>query len=406
MLPLALALAVVAGCGTECGDTVRVQSSDPGLKAAVLGLLPDIEKRAGLEARGPLRVEWRDRAQLERYLRARLDEELPPGVARWVAEVYARLGLFADTLDLRALLLAIYAEQVAGFYDPDSATLFVLRGEPGGELEAVLAHELVHALQDQHVNLDSLTARGRGNDPRVAAHAIIEGHATLVMFERMLAQTAGSPVDLADLPDLGEGLRPALEALNAQFPMLSRAPLIIREGMLFPYLGGARYVQTLWQRNSPGRPPPFGGYLPRSSEQVMDPDRALGAVRDEPTELVIELPQGARQLYSDNLGQLELSVFLRQHLGAGAAELARDWDGDRYTLFTTRRGERVLVWYSVWDHARARSRFLDGLHPVLERLPGRAAASAVEISGRPGVRLAVGNASGATVRIGNGAPVR
>lgn len=416
----ALALVVAGSWGARRGeaapadpaDTVRVVSSDPGLRAAVQALLPDVERRSGLEARRPLRVERRDGTRLEQYLEARLDEELPPSRARWIAEVYALLGLLPESADLRGVLLGIYREQVAGFYDPDSAALFVIADSAAvgaGGLETVLAHELVHALQDQHVRLDSLTSRERGNDRRAAAHAVIEGHATLIMFERMLAQAAGSGVDLAQLPDLGEGLRPGMEALEAQFPALGRAPLIIREELLFPYLAGARYVQALW-RWSGGRdgrrPAPFGRYLPESTEQVLRPERAFGGERDEPEEVVISLPAGARPLYSDNLGEFEVSVLLRQHLGAEAEALAHGWDGDRYVLYEAGRAGHVLVWYSVWDDEAARDRFLGALRRALGALPRGGEAKALEISGRPGVRLAVGEAKGATARLRNGLPLR
>lgn len=396
LLPLALTLALAACAGAR--DTVRVVTADPALRAAVLQLLPDIEARSGLTARSALRVERRDRAQLERYLRARLDDELPPSLARGLTETYAFLGLLPDTTDLRALLLAIYREQVAGFYDPDSAALFVLTGEPPGGLESVLVHELVHALQDQHVDLDSLTSRARGNDRRVAAHAVLEGQATVVMFEWMLARAAGGPVDLAELPDLGEALRPALEALNGQFPVFGSAPAIVREGLLFPYVDGARYVQAVWRRNA-GRAAPFGRHLPQSTEQVMDPARALGSARDEPTELALDLAEGLHAVHEDNLGQLEVGVLLREHVGAGAADLARGWDGDRYVLFARTSGERGLVWYSVWDDAAARDRFVAALGRALDRLPRDARLERVEISGRPAARLSVGEGSGIAARV-------
>ncbi|MBI4521949.1 MAG: hypothetical protein HY701_14015 [Gemmatimonadetes bacterium] len=394
-----LAFVVISlGCaGAESAQTARVVSADAALRAAVLDLLPDVERLSGLRARRPLRVERRDRAQLERYLRAQLDSELPPALADRIREAYAFLGLLPDDLDLRALLLQVYTEQVAGFYEPDSTALFVMAGNPPGGLESILAHELVHALQDQHTNLDSLTARARGNDQRVAAHAVIEGHATLVMFESMLAAATGGAVDISELPDLSQHLGPTLEAMQGQFPALQRAPLILRQSLLFPYLGGAGYVQALWRQNA-GRPSPFGRYFPESSEQVLDPERALGARRDSPTELVITLPVGAQAIHSDNLGQLEVSVLLQEHVGPSAADLARGWDGDRFVVLQRQGRDRAFVWYSVWDDASARDRLIRALRgPVQTRL--RAELIPVDIAGRPGARLSVGDVSGVGVRI-------
>ena len=77
---------------------------------------------------------------------------------------YALLGLVPDTLDLRAVLLSLYTEQVAGFYEPDSTALFVMDDQPASALQGLLIHELVHAVQDQTVDLHALTDPDLGND--------------------------------------------------------------------------------------------------------------------------------------------------------------------------------------------------------------------------------------------------
>jgi len=105
-----------------------------------------------------------------------------------LSEAYALLGLVPRAMDLRGMLKAIYLEQIAGFYDPDSTTLFVLDDQPDEAIESLLAHELVHAIQDQNTDLDAITAPGLNNDRRVAAQAAIEGHATLVMFEFLIRE--------------------------------------------------------------------------------------------------------------------------------------------------------------------------------------------------------------------------
>ena len=162
-----------------------------------------------------------------------------------------------EGLDLRALLVSVYREQVAGFYDPDSVALFVMDDMPQEMLETVLIHELVHAVQDQTANLDSLTAEVRGNDRQAAAQSAIEGHATLIMLEYMMEQMRGEPVDLSELPDFSQALGPALEAMRSQYPALAAAPAIVQEALLFPYLKGASFVAALWKAKE-GRPPPFG----------------------------------------------------------------------------------------------------------------------------------------------------
>lgn len=396
MMLAAVTLALVlAACGPQepatiqAPDTTMVISSDPVLGNRVAELLPVLARKAGMDLVRPVRVDRRSRQELEAYLQFKLDRELPSERARHMVGSYALLGLMDPEVDLRGLLLSVYSEQVAGFYDPDSSALFVLDDMPVELLEPILVHELVHAVQDQTASLDSLTSQERGNDRQAAAQAAIEGHATLVMLEYMAEQLRGEPVDLSELPDFSQALGPALEGMRAQYPALAVAPAIVQESLLFPYLKGASFVAALWKAR-PGRPAPFGEHLPQSTEQIMDPARALGPEPDWPTELEI-VPQGDLEvLYENTLGQLETEILLEERMGFAARVLARGWDGDRYLLLRDPRGKEGLVWVSVWDSVGERDRFVEGLLPALHRLPEPGTLRAAEILGRPGAILQVG----------------
>jgi len=77
---LAVAGLALGACGSGAQQTrPLVQSSDPGLRELAAALLPDLARRAGMELKEPVRLEKRSRAQLEGYLRHKLDEELPAG---------------------------------------------------------------------------------------------------------------------------------------------------------------------------------------------------------------------------------------------------------------------------------------------------------------------------------------
>lgn len=387
-----LALAALSlACGPQQAADTLVDSDDAELRAIAAELLPDLARRSGLELKRPVRLERRSREDLARYLRVKLDEELPPAEAAAITESYRLLGLVPDGLDLRALLLSVYTEQVAAFYDPDSTALFVMDDQPAEELRTVLVHELVHAVQDQSVDLDSLTDRARGNDRQMAAQAAIEGHAYLVMFEYAAEQQMGQgAVDLSVIPDFGARIRPMLDGIRTSYPELARAPRLIQESMLFPYLEGAVYVQRLW-RDSGARPSPLGEWLPQSTEQVL----GEGA-RDEPTEVRLRL---AGERYTNTLGRMEVGVLLRELAGADAAGAARGWDGDRFTL-VDEGGASGLAWFTVWDDAAARDRFVAALRPALGRLPATATLETRDVDGRPGALLRVGTRTPVEVTLG------
>jgi hypothetical protein len=398
-----LGIALVAACvgaavgaaegGAQQSPAPRVISSDPALVELASELLPDLVARSGLELRGPVRLERRSREQLIRYLQAKLDEELPPDEARATVDVYALLGLVPPDLDLRSVLLGLYTEQVAGFYEPDSTALFVMDDQPEAALQGLLVHELVHAIQDQNADLDVLTERELGNDRTTAAQAAIEGHATLVMLEHLTEQMAGMPIDLGQIPDFASQMRPLLQGMSSQFPALAGAPRIIQEALLFPYLEGTSFVQALWARSgrTGERVAPFGELLPESTEQVI----ARGA-GNEPVELELSVsdPRIVRQ---DGLGRLELGIFLEEH-GADAA-VADGWEGDRYVLVQLPDGTRALGWYAVWEDAAARSHFMNAMQGVLPRLGSEASLDAVDVAGLPATLLEIGRVGGVTARV-------
>jgi len=400
----ALAL-LLSACGGRPPDTTLVISSDPALRTRVAELLPVLAERAGMELTRPTRAERRTREQLEAYLRFKLDREMPPEEARVRTRSYALLGMVPEDLDLRGLLLSVYTEQVAGFYDPDSTALFVMDDMPVEMLETVLVHELVHAVQDQTANLDSLTSDDRGNDRQVAAQSAIEGHATLVMFEQMAEGLRGEPVDISTLPDFSQSLRPALEAMRDQYPALASAPAIIQESLLFPYIEGASFVAASWALAG-GRPPPFGADLPQSSEQILNPERGPMGEVDEPTELRLSLPARVKVAYENTLGEMEVQVLLDELLGEGHRGLAQGWDGDRFALFSPAGGGTPdgMVWVSVWDSEAQRDAFVTGLQAGLGGLPVPAQLVSAEVLGRPGAVLRVGAGRGVEVTVSEGRP--
>jgi hypothetical protein len=254
----------------------------------------------------------------------------------------------------------------------------------------VVAHELVHALQDQHTDLDSLIERKRGNDRQAAAQAAIEGHATLVMFALLAEEAAGQPVDPAMLPDPGAELRGGFGA-GAQFPVFQRAPAIIRETLLFPYAAGASFVHALWSRDG-ARPheAPIGPRLPQSTEQVMHPVARFAETRDAPTELRFAGNPAWPVAFENTLGAFEVQVLLDEHLGTDSVP-ADGWDGDRFRLLETPDGGRALVWVSVWDDAPAAARFTAALQRITDAggFGEMAAIESVDAGGRHGVRLII-----------------
>ena len=369
---MALGVSGLFGCGRGEAQQPVTQVE---LEEAAARLLPVAEERSGLRAIETPRVALRSRATLERYLTEQLAKDMPDARAEAVTAVYARLGLVPDTLQLVPLLKALLLEQIVGYYDPAVDTLFVVDRVTMDSVDLVLVHELVHALQDQHTDMDSLLrAVEDSNDRSTAARAAVEGHATFAMTEWQLGEMAGTSVDLTGFPNLAEmGTTLDLGSLPGM-AVLAEAPRFVRESILFPYLGGLGFMQAYWAAQ-PDRPVPLGANLPGSSEQILHPERSFGAERDAPTSLTFleGPPEGWAEVHADGLGELEIRILLEEHLGdqAEAREAAAGWDGDRYRLLRSGEDE-VLIWASVWDSPADAEHFASAVSAALSRRYGAA----------------------------------
>jgi hypothetical protein len=268
----------------------------------------------------------------------------------------------------------------------------VVEGVAEDQVETVLVHELVHALQDQYVDLDSLmSANLEANDRSRAAQASLEGHATFAMLEWQMSRLMGGDADLTQLPGL-DGLLgdDPLAAAGLEMPVLAEAPALIRESLLFPYLGGLVFIQSHW-RGEWGRVPPLGEEMPVSTEQVLHPERFSPGSRDVPTAVSHPdpLPAGWEEVLTDGLGELETRLLLREFLPDrdSADRAAEGWDGDRYRLLDGPAGE-ALVWITVWDTERDALEFEVGIAAALDhRYGGDAEAAGRRIEVERAVRF-------------------
>jgi hypothetical protein len=361
-----LQLAVSAwafGCGSdgageradrsERTDAIS-ESTETAVRDLAAQILPEIQTLSALPARRPLSIALRTREELESYLTAQLAQQLPPAKLRALERTYVRFGLIPEDLELDVLLRSLLLEQVVGYYDPARDTLYVIAGIDPAFVEPVLAHEMVHALQDQYKDLDSLMSANRElNDRATAAQAALEGHATLVMLEWQLARLTGGTVGLESLPSISSLPEEALlEAAGLEMPTLASAPRVIRESLIFPYVGGLEFLRARWRAEGGVRFAPLGEEMPVSSEQVLHPNRAFGSMRDDPVELEFSpLPSnGWREIHSGDLGELETRIWLRESLNdpLRASRCAEGWNGDRYRLIEAPQGE-ILVWATAWD---------------------------------------------------------
>lgn len=375
------AMAVLLAASTAaCRGQSRAADDDADLARLVDSLRGPVERAAGLTFRTPPRSALRSRDQVRAYLLGKLDQELPPARMRGLESAYRLFGMLPDTLELRRLLLDLYAEQVAGYYDPDSTTLFGVAGADRAQLRLVLAHEMVHALQGQYLPLDSILKATTSNDRLTAAQAILEGQATLVSID-VLAPGQGATKS----PRFWEMYRDQVREQQTAMPIFARAPLVVREALIFPYLDGAEFMHW-WTTAGPKDTLPYGPRMPVSTEQILHPDRY--AHGDLPVALAFGPDSGV--VYEDGLGESEIRVLLAVLTGSDEVQtvVPIGWGGDRFRVYETPAGP-ALVWYVVWDDRRSADRFLRTAGPGLRSTGRRGYATSLDtlsLGGRPATR--------------------
>jgi hypothetical protein len=340
-----LALTLVAASTLAC----RAQGDQwqDRLQSLATELAPGVERAMGLEFKYPPKVAVRDSADVRQYLLDKLETELPPDEIERTSLAYQLFGLIPDSLDLAQLILDLYTEQIVGFYDPITDSLFVVSGADELQVRLIVAHELVHALQAQYVPLDSILGTRGDNDRQTAAQAVMEGQGILVSLKTLMPDQ-----DFGALPDFWQEYRRSIRAQQELMPIFNTAPLVLREALIFPYLGGADFVR--WFEKEFPDTVPYGERLPRSTEQILRFDRYIEG--DEPVNL--RFAPSDDLVHDDALGEFETRILLTTVTGSEstAAATSRDWGGDRYAVFES-GDSHALVWWSVWDTPQASRRF-------------------------------------------------
>jgi hypothetical protein len=294
------------------------------------------------------------RDELVQRLPGMISEELDPAELESATRALIAIGLLPDGSDLLDLTLSLLGEQVAGFYDPITDEMIVVVDGDFRAEEYYYAHEVVHALQDAHLDPNDLMEEtiSDNDDRSLAMAALYEGDAVVT-----------STIYLREHPDLAFDL---LRDVQIGTTQLDAAPAAMVVTLVFPYISGEPFVNGLFSDG--GWEAVDAAYLdpPVTTEQILHPEKYLD--RDNPVTLALPEPaevlgSGWSEVHQNTLGELQIGLLLAD-LPAGrgfnavtgnyeipepARNAAAGWDGDRYALWAGENGQEALVWRTAWD---------------------------------------------------------
>jgi hypothetical protein len=322
----------------------------PDQAKQLFGLVDQLLKfssdETGLPIKSEVKRRMTTRADIESYLKEKFDEDQDARRMQSSEIVLKKFGLLDRDFDLKPFLLSLLMEQIEAYYDPKTKTVNLPDWVSVDDQKPVLAHELTHALQDQHVDLEKWsdatppdvslnssddTSHLAQDELDDAREAVTEGQATAVMMDSVLKPMGRS---LLKDPEVVELMKQQMTG-SSDSPVLARAPLLLSETLMFPYREGLSFEQDLWMDQ--GQNAAFAGALdrpPTSTWEIINP-RDYEKKMIPPVPLLPNIHPLVDTLYRPydigQVGQLDVHILAETFGGDDAARnLTPAWDGGLY----------------------------------------------------------------------------
>ena len=358
----------------------------------------DVALLRGLSFREPVAAKHQTEADFRKFVKKAIAMELPPARNEALGKALVHIGLLPEPIDLAKKLEEALISQVGAYYDPQSKAFYLVMVSTSDLLlDAIISHEIDHALQDQHFNIyDYYQMDGNGQsklteDQLSARRFIVEGEATLIMmahgvkamvnknvFESKLllgqlrpqiekmAQgglkvlTDAAKAQAGAFLDLGEDVKKAIDAMD-------KIPVYILLPLLESYTKGALPVLEAFGHGGWSAVNALYKNPPDSTEQVLHPREKLFPKRDYPVTVALKGLMGWKEVHSDVIGELGWRVYFEvwdmAELGDPAAA---GWDGDRYAVYE-KDGQLAAVMATVWDSPAEAKQFADAFLTSLNK---------------------------------------
>ncbi len=290
-------------------------------------------------------------------------EEMPAELLENTSRLWSRLGFFAPGLDIMECMMQFLEAGALGLYDDQTKTLYLLEGFSPDGARPVIFHELIHALEDQHIGLGIMRERAlEDSDRGSAAQAVVEGTAsyfTEIYLKRHPQFKAAMEAD-------------AMKKMAEQVRMIMEVPsVLILSSALFPYGNAPRWVRVVTGGDLDKITALYDD-IPVSTEQVLHPKK-YGVdfpYRIVPGEVGDQLPAGWSRAHQDSLGELHVGLLMNEFEGGPAPmkimraadmlgtsiffrgrtrQVSKGWDGDQVVSYHGPNQETALLWASRWD---------------------------------------------------------
>jgi hypothetical protein len=349
--------------------------------------IPQIKQRLtslrALPFKSDVPAQYQDNAAFRAFVDAELQKELPPEKSQAMTAAMLHIGLLKEPIDIGQAMADAMVTQAAAYYDPNQKKFFmVMAPDDKNTLDMFSAHELTHALQDQHFDLNRyLEPNGKkgpalNDDQANARKFIVEGEATFVMLAYLLAQGANqqeitprmlttlnmqlrlsSNISLADMRGMMKAQASSISgdpSMKAAGEAMDKLPAIVMVPMIDSYMKGAVPVAAAFEKGGWPEVAKFYSDPPQSTEQLLHPTTKLFPTRDLPTQVTVpsfigNKDAGIKKIEINTIGELGWRIYLEQWNIPSFADAAAGWDGDSFTVWSSSDGKLHGAIATIWD---------------------------------------------------------
>src|SRR6185437_14700444 len=341
-------------------------SNDPAFRQ-INSIVKSLSEISSLSEEHPVPYGRMSKRQLRQFLTKRIKKTLRPEEIKADELALKMFGLVPQDFDLKKSTIDLLTEQAAAFYDYDEKKLFLLADSSFDEETTTLAHELSHALADQHFDLEHFMEDTPSNDDENLAHtAVVEGQASWLMIAYDLKQSGKPPTPTTEmLKSVGDSSEDSM----ADYPVLKASPLYIQQSLLFPYSEGTLFFDAVVKKMGKSAFSTVFTDAPVDSAQIMHPDRYFGHIKPaKPVLPKLSLKNSNGEITEGSVGEFDHEILLRQYIGAAeAARLAPHLRGGRFKVLATGREHKpVLQYISQWDTEHDAGAFFSAYQKILK----------------------------------------
>lgn len=332
-------------------------------------IMPRVERLRGLEWKYKVPVGINTPSEFSEFAQHAVEDEYGKERLQGLTTFSRLFGIIGVAQDYEEVLMGMLENSVGGYFDPEEDKFYMISTfNKGAMAEYIMAHELCHALDHQHLDLEAVFEAVQGNSDReFAMRCVVEGSASAVGNAYLMKGIASGWLDAADLMDA--------DMMAAMTDGMDDVPVYLIANLAMPYLDGTTFLMRktsdellVAMMMEPDQEDVERAFLspPLSSEQILHPEKYWNEeLWDPPVE--VELKDLSAKLgadwslvLKDTLGEFSCAMLTMKRppsvmdVSMGTARLAAPdsdgWGGDTVMVYRNTEDDRAMMhWRSVWD---------------------------------------------------------